>query len=241
MFEDFSDMPGYKGTVVNTSEKLFDMISNADRHELQIFIHAIGDYGIHEVLNIFEKVEKQNGKRDRRWRIEHSQHIKPSDIPRFKQLGVTASVQPYHAIDDGRFVAKMLGNERLKGTYAFRSLLDSGATVAFGSDWFVAPPVPILTIHAAVNRILENGVVFMPEECVTIEEALRCSTYFPAWSVFQENEKGLIKKGFLGDIVVLDQNLLKCDKKKFKTRMFCLQSLEAKLLTKIKNLLRKVK
>lgn len=208
MLEDFCDMPGFKGTMVNDPEKMFDLISQADKEDLQIFVHAIGDRGIHEILNVFERVIKANGPKDRRWRIEHAQHIHPSDIPRFRELGVMASVQPYHAIDDGRFVESMLGKERLKGTYAFRSLLDNGAVLAFGSDWFVAPPVPLITIHAAVNRIMDNGMAFIPEESVTVEEALMASTYWAAYSVHEENIKGTISVGKLADIVIMNQDLL---------------------------------
>jgi len=211
MFEDFCDMPGFRGTMVNDPEKMFELISQADKEDLQVFVHAIGDRGIHEILNVFERVIQANGPKDRRWRIEHSQHIHPSDIPRFKELGVMASVQPYHAIDDGRFIEFVLGKERLKGTYAFRSLLDNGAVLAFGSDWFVAPPAPLITIHAAVNRLMDNGQTFIPEESMTVEEALMASTYWAAYSVHEENIKGTISVGKLADIVIMNQNLLNID------------------------------
>jgi predicted amidohydrolase YtcJ len=209
-FDDYKDCCGYKGTFVNTTDDLFNWIKEADSNNLQIFIHAIGDRGIHEILNVFEKVIQVNGQKDRRWRIEHSQHIHPSDIKRFKDLGVVASVQPFHLIEDGRFLNEYIGEERLKGTYAFRSLIDAGVLVAFGSDWFVAPPEPLKTIDAAVNRIVD-GQVFMPEERVTVEEALLGCTLWAAQSVHEEKIKGTLTNGKLADFVIMDKNILKID------------------------------
>ncbi len=124
----------------------------ADRAGLQIMIHAIGDRANDLILSIYEQVERENGKRDRRFRIEHAQHLRSQDIPRFARDRVIASMQPYHAIDDGRWAEKRIGKERAKTTYAFRSLLDAGVTLAFGTDWTVAPLNPMLTIYAAVTR-----------------------------------------------------------------------------------------
>ena len=159
------------------------------------------------MLNIFERVVRENGKKDRRWRIEHSQHIHPNDIARFAELGVIASVQPHHLIDDGRFIEAILGQERIKGSYAFRSLLDTGAILAFGSDWFVAPPIPLLTIHSAVNRTIDGKNYFVKEESVTVEEALMASTLKAAYSVHEENIKGSLSEGKLADLVLLEKNL----------------------------------
>ncbi len=131
---------------------LYDWISKADKADLKLMVHAIGDRAIHTLLDIYERVASENGKKDRRFRIEHAQHIDPNDIDRFAELGVIASMQPYHAIDDGRWAEALIGPERIKTTYAFHSLFDSGATVAFGSDWFVAPATPLEGIYAAVNK-----------------------------------------------------------------------------------------
>ena len=206
-FEDFCDTPGYRGDTVENEDELLEMILAADSMNLQIFIHAIGDRGINIVLNMFEKVVAKNGKKDRRWRIEHSQHIDLKDIPRYKELGVIASVQPYHAIEDGRFVESYIGKKRLHGTYAFKSFLKGGVTLAFGSDWFVAPPEPLLTIDAAVNRKVGEDC-FCPEEKVTVEEALYACTIDAAYSGFEDGIKGSIKEGKLADFVVLSKNLL---------------------------------
>ena len=142
-------------------------------------VHAIGDRAIELQLDIFERVARENGERDRRFRIEHAQHIAPADVPRFAALGVLASMQPYHAIDDGRWAEAVIGPERSKTTYAFRSLLDAGAAVAFGSDWSVAPPTPLEGIYAAVTRrTLDEAHPegWVPEQKITVEEALTAYT-----------------------------------------------------------------
>src|SRR5580765_7087248 len=124
-------------------------VQEADRAGLQVIIHAIGDRANDQILSIFESAAKKNGARDRRFRIEHAQHLRAQDIPRFARDGVIASMQPYHAIDDGRWAEKRIGRERAKTTYAFRSLLDSGAVLAFGTDWTVAPMDPLLSVYSA--------------------------------------------------------------------------------------------
>jgi predicted amidohydrolase YtcJ len=177
-----------------------------------MIVHAIGDRAINTQLNIFERVAKENGPRDRRFRIEHAQHIAPADIPRFGQLGVIASMQPYHAIDDGRWAGKVIGHERSKTTYAFRSLIDSKARVVFGSDWFVAPPTPLEGIYAAVTRRTlddKNPDGWIPEQKITVEEALRAYTIDAAYGTFDEKIKGSLERGKLADLVVIDRDLTK--------------------------------
>ena len=147
-----------------------------------------------------------------RFRIEHAQHLLPADIPRFAALGVIASMQPYHAIDDGRWAEKLIGPERAKTTYAFRSLRDTGARLAFGSDWFVAPATPLEGIYAAVTRRTlddkhPNG--WVPEQKITVEDALRAYTTGGAYASFQEAEKGSLKPGKLADVVIIDRDLTK--------------------------------
>ena len=213
-FDDYTDAPGERGYFVNKREDLYEWILAADDAELQTLIHAIGDSANHELLNIFEQVAEKNGPRDRRFRIEHTQHLLKADYARFGELGVIPSMQPYHAIDDGRWAEEVIGPERIKSTYAFNSLLDAGADLAFGSDWFVAPPVPLLGIYAAVTRQTLDGATpdgWVPEQKITVEQALRAYTYGGAYASFEEDIKGTLEPGKLADFVVLDQNLLTID------------------------------
>jgi predicted amidohydrolase YtcJ len=182
-------------------------VTDADAHNLQIAIHAIGDRANDEVLKIYESIANV---RDRRFRIEHAQHLNPDLIKRFAADRVVASMQPYHAIDDGRWAEPKIGHERARWTYAFRSLIDAGATVTFGSDWTVAPLNPLLGIYAAVTRRTLDGKNpngWIPEQKITVEEALRCYTANNAYAIFRENEIGKIAPGMLADIVVLSDNL----------------------------------
>lgn len=210
MLEPFTDAPNDRGLMVNTAADLYTWTKNADAAGLQVMVHAIGDRAIRTQLDIFERVAKENGPRDRRFRIEHAQHIAPADIARFGALGVIPSMQPYHAIDDGRWVDKVIGPERAKGTYAFRSLLDSKATLAFGSDWFVAPPTPLLGIYAAVTRRTldeQRPGGWVPEQKITVDEALRAYTAGAAYAGFAEQHRGVIKKGMLADLTMIDRDL----------------------------------
>lgn len=210
MLDPFSDAPNDRGLFVNTPEHLYAWTKAADAAHLQVMVHAIGDRAIRTQLDIYERVEKENGPRDRRFRIEHAQHIAPADIPRFGKLGVIASMQPYHAIDDGRWADKVIGAERAKGTYAFRSLLDQGATLAFGSDWFVAPPTPLEGIYAAVTRRTlddKHPGGWVPEQKITVDEALRAYTKGGARAGFQDRDLGELKAGRLADLVMIDRDI----------------------------------
>jgi predicted amidohydrolase YtcJ len=208
--EPFSDAPGDRGLLVNTIEDLESWTASADREGLQVVVHAIGDRAIRLQLDVFERVAAANGVRDRRFRIEHAQHIAPADIPRFARLGVIPSMQPYHAIDDGRWAERVIGPERSETTYAFRSLLDSKARLAFGSDWYVAPPTPIEGIYAAVTRRTldeKHPDGWVPSQKISVEEALRAYTIGAAYAAFDESRLGSIEPGKLADFVVLDRDL----------------------------------
>ena len=218
-FEPYRDAPNTHGI---PSDEMFpdgamlERVRGADRVGLQVMIHAIGDRANDIILSIYERVEKENGDRDRRFRIEHAQHLRPQDIPRFAHDHVIASMQPYHAIDDGRWAEKRIGPERTKTTYAFRSLLDSGATLAFGTDWTVAPLDPLLTIYAAVTRRTLDGKNpngWIPEQAISVDEAVRAYTVGSAFAEFQENEKGTITPGKLADVVMLSRDIFKTDPK----------------------------
>lgn len=209
-FEPFTDAPSDTGLWVNTPEQLYTWISAADKAGLQLMVHAIGDRAINSLLNIYERVERENGSKDRRFRIEHAQHIAHQDIPRFAALNVIPSMQPYHAIDDGRWAEKVIGPERIKTTYAFKSLFDAGAMVAFGSDWFVAPPTPLEGIYAAVTRRTlddQNPDGWVPEQKITVEQALIAYTRNAAYASFDEKLKGTLTPGKLADFVVLSEDL----------------------------------
>ncbi len=216
-FEPYTDDPstsGLAGDEMIPESKMLGQIVGADRAGLQIAVHAIGDRANHLVLDFFEQAVASNGPRDRRFRIEHAQHLWPDDIPRFARLGVIASMQPYHAIDDGRWADKRIGPERAKTTYAFRSLLDAGAVLAFGSDWDVAPMVPLAGIYAAATRRTLDGKHpggWVPEQKITVAEALRAYTWGSAYAGFEENIKGTIEPGKLADLVVLSRDILAID------------------------------
>jgi predicted amidohydrolase YtcJ len=210
MLEPFTDTPGESGFFVTEPDTMLAWMRAADSAGLQLAIHAIGDRAIRTQLDLFARVASEFGPRDRRWRIEHAQHIHPDDLARFAELGVIASMQPYHAIDDGRWADKVIGAERARGTYAFRSLLDNGATLAFGSDWFVAPPTPLDGIYAAVTRRTLDGATpggWVPEQKITIDEALRAYTRGAAYSGFADDKLGVLARGKLADLVLLDRDL----------------------------------
>src|SRR5437764_3166846 len=187
-------------------------LQGADAAGLQLCIHAIGDQGISMILDIFEQIEKANGKRDRRWRIEHSQHLAAKDFARYARLGVIASVQPYHAIDDGRWAEKRIGPDRIQRTYAFRTFLENGVRLAFGTDWSVAPLSPMWSIYAAVTRATLDGKNpngWVPEQKLNVTEAIEAYTMGSAYAEFQEKEKGSITPGKLADFVVLSDDIFK--------------------------------
>jgi predicted amidohydrolase YtcJ len=210
MLEPFTDTPDESGFLLDSLQNLRAMMTGADAAGLQLNIHAIGDKAIRDLLDIFHEVAKENGERDRRFRMEHAQHIHPDDIARFAVQDVIASMQPYHAIDDGRWAEDVIGSERAQTTYAFKSLVDSGAHLALGSDWYVAPADPIAGIYAAVTRRTLDGrnpEGWVPEQRITVEQALRGYTYEGAYASFDEDRKGTIRVGMLADMVLIDRDL----------------------------------
>jgi predicted amidohydrolase YtcJ len=208
-FEPFKDAPKDRGLLVNTPEDLYSWISGADKAGLHVTVHAIGDRANGLLLDIYEKVAQEDGPRDRRFRVEHAQHLASTDIPRFGRLGVIPSMQPYHAIDDGRWAEQYIG-ERIASMYPFRSLLDAKAQLAFGSDWFVAPPAPLEGIYAAVTRRTlddRNPQGWVPQQKITVEEAVRAYTTTAAYASFEESDKGVLARGKLADLIMLDRDI----------------------------------
>ena len=185
-------------------------VEGADKAGMQVMIHAIGDEANFRILEIYRQTAEANGARDRRFRIEHAQHLRAKEIARFGSQKVIASMQPYHEADDGRWCEKRIGPARSKGTYAFRTLLDTGAVLAFGSDWTVAPLNPLEGIKAAVTRQTLDGKHpngWNPEQKISIDEAVRAYTVGSAYAEFAEKVKGSITPGKLADLVMLDRDI----------------------------------
>ncbi len=210
----YADKPNFTGQNTTTIEEVQNIASLAVKHDLQLCVHAIGDRANQEVLNIFEELLPNHPKKDQwRWRIEHAQHLDPADIPRFKKMGVIASMQGIHCTSDAPFVVSRLGVERSKfGAYPWRSLLDAGVVVANGTDAPVEDVSALASIYASVTRKRQDtGMEFFPEQSMTREEALYSYTLGNAYAAFEEESKGSLEVGKLGDIVVLSNNLLTCE------------------------------
>ena len=216
-FQPFNDAPGNSGLPTEELARkgqFFADMKAADRAGLHIATHAIGDRANKTILDLYERLEKENGASDRRLRIEHAQHLRPEDIPRFAQLHVIASMQPYHCIDDGRWAEKRIGHERAKNAYAFRSLLDAGAVLAFGSDWFVAPMNPLAGIYAATTRRTLDGKHpggWIPEQKISVKEAVHAYTVGSAFAESQDEAKGSLEVGKLADFAVLSEDIFHLD------------------------------
>lgn len=210
MFAGYESDEKNTGVFVTEPGDMRSLVRAADAAGLNVCVHAIGDRANAELLDIFEAVAKQNGARDRRFRVEHAQHLRPDDIPRFKRLGVIASMQPFHVADDGRWAEGRIGAKRCASSYAYRSLLDAGAVLAFGSDWPVAPLDPLVGIDAAVNRRTLDGKHpkgWFPEQRITVAEAVRAYTHGSAFAAFQEADRGTISAGKLADFVLLSRDI----------------------------------
>lgn len=209
-YEPYDDEPNTSGLMVTDTAALRAQILAADAAGLHVVVHAIGDQANDWLLDAFEEAIQRNGTRDRRFRIEHAQHLSPAAIARFRALGVLPSMQPYHAIDDGRWAEKRIGPERIQRTYAFRSLLDADAGLHFGSDWTVAPIDPLLGVYAAVTRRTTDGANpdgWVPAQKIGVEETLRAYTAANAYAAFMEDRLGTLAPGRLADLVVLSADL----------------------------------
>ena len=210
LFEPYRDAPNTRGLETTPLDSMRRWVQSADSARLQVAVHAIGDRANAMLLDVFDSVSATNGPRDRRFRDEHAQHLRPADITRIARMNVIPSMQPYHVIDDGRWAAKRLDSTLLQTTYAFRDLIDQGAHLDFGSDWTVAPLDPLLGVYAAVTRRTlddKNPGGWFAEQKVTVEEALRANTAENAYGVFAEGERGVLRPGARADLVLLDRDI----------------------------------
>jgi predicted amidohydrolase YtcJ len=206
----YADDPKTVGVLRTPEDSLRSWIGAADSAGLQVAVHAIGERANRLILDIYDSVARAHGQRDRRFRVEHAQHLRPEDVPRFGRDGIIASMQPAHLIDDANWAGKRLGPERIRHSYVFRSLLDQHAILAFGSDWSVAPMDPILGVYAAVTRRSADGKNpggWIPEQKISVEEALRAYTAGGAHAVFAEGRRGKLIPGYLADLVLLDRDI----------------------------------
>jgi len=209
-FDPYLDAPKTRGLLTTPVDSMRRWVQASDSAGLQVAVHAIGDRANALLLDVYDSVAAANGPRDRRFRVEHAQHLRPADITRIAKTNVIPSMQPYHVIDDGRWAAKRIDSTRLATTYAFRDLIDQGAHLGFGSDWTVAPLDPILGIYAAVTRRTLDGrnpEGWFPAQKITVAEALRAYTTENAYGVFAEGRRGVLKPGARADLVLLDRDL----------------------------------
>jgi len=213
LLEPYEDRPGFYGQNTTSIEELENIARLAIEHDMQYCVHAIGDRANREVLDIFEATFAAHPDMDDlRWRIEHSQHLHPDDIPRFAEQGTIAAMQAIHCTSDAPFVVKRLGEQRAReGAYPWRSLLDAGAVVTNGTDAPVEDVDPIASYYASVTRKRpDSGMAFFPTQAMTREEALYSYTLGNAYAAFEEELKGSLEAGKMADIVVLSNDLLTC-------------------------------
>jgi predicted amidohydrolase YtcJ len=213
-YDPYADDPSTSGLLTTDTASLRRWALAGDAEGLQVIIHAIGDRANDWLLDLYAEALDVNGPGDHRFRIEHAQHLSTGAIDRFAELGVVAAMQPYHAIDDGRWAEKRIGPERIETTYAFRSLMDAGATLAFGSDWTVAPMDVREGLYAAVTRRTLDGANpggWVPEEKITLEQALTAYTWGSSFAGFMEQKVGRLEPGRYADLVILSEDLFQID------------------------------
>jgi predicted amidohydrolase YtcJ len=210
--EPYTDVPARAGLTITDPEVLARQIASADAAGLHVAVHAIGDRANDWLLDAYAAARRANGPRERRFRIEHAQHLTPEAIGRFGAEQVIASMQPAHAIDDGCWAERRIGPARARWAYPVRSLLDRGALVTFGSDWTVAPLSPLLGIFASVTRATTDGARpggWVPEERITVGEALVAYTRANAYANFRDHDLGVLTPGRCADLVVLSKDLFR--------------------------------
>ncbi len=220
-FEHYLDDKNNYGlaTDILSDGRLEQWALEADKNKLQLCIHAIGNRANAFLIDLADKIERINPKWDRRFRIEHAQHVRSQDIRRMSELNIIVSAQPYHLFDDGAWAEKKLGSESIKESYSFKSFLDAGITVCFGSDWTVAPLNALKGIYAAVTRKTADKnfpAGWIPEQKISVEDAARCYTINGAYAAFEEKIKGSVEPGKLADLVVLSEDIFSIDPERIK-------------------------
>jgi predicted amidohydrolase YtcJ len=208
----YTDDPKNSGILESHPDDLNKMSIERDKAGFQIAFHAIGDRGNRVALDAFAAVVAANGPRDRRDRIEHAQIVAPEDFARFASLKVIASMQPSHQTTDMRWAEKRLGPERIKGAYAWKTMLDHGVKLAFGTDWPVEVINPMRGIHACVTRQLPDGTPaggWQPQEKISMEKCIRAYTTGSTYAEFEDGKKGLIMPGYFADVIVLSGDVTK--------------------------------
>jgi predicted amidohydrolase YtcJ len=209
-YQPYVDDPSTSGLNITDTVLLKQWVLAADKAGLQVAVHAIGDRANDFILSVYDEANKVNGSKDRRFRVEHAQHLTQDAIKRFHELNVIASMHPYHLVDDGNWAAKRLDSARLRGTYAFKRMLNEGVMLTFGSDWTVAPINPLYGIYAAVTRRTGNGLNpngWFADEKISVEQALSAYTRGNAYGSFLDNKLGVLKVGMYADLVVLNEDL----------------------------------
>ncbi len=228
-YDPYEDEPGTTGLMVTDTAELRSAILEGDKSGMHLIVHAIGDRANDWLLDVYDEARRTNGDRDRRFRIEHAQHLSPTAVPRFGRASVIPSMQPYHAIDDGRWAVKRIGPDRIKLTYAFRDLLDAEAPLAFGSDWTVAPIDPLLGVYAAVTRRTIDGANpngWVPEQKIRVAEAVAAYTSANAYACYMEDRLGTLEPGKYADLAVLSQDIFSIDPAQIKDVMVDLTMVE---------------
>ena len=229
--EPYADDPEAKPEGIYSAEHFARLAAACDRLGLQIFVHCCGDGAVRRTLDGYEEVHKVNGKRDSRHRVEHIEVIHPDDLPRFKELGVIASMQTSHApfsLGEGDIWPARVGKERWPRSFAWRDIKNAGAHLTLGSDWTVAPFDPIINIHVALNR--EQWSPSDPVQRLTLEEVILGYTRDAAYAEFKENEKGRIKEGFLADLVLFSHDLFALDSAEIRTAHAAMTIVDGKVV-----------
>ncbi len=209
---------GLPGDLI-TSGEIDELSFAADREKFQVCIHAIGDKANYYILDLYKRIKQNNPERDRRFRIEHAQHVRFEDLHLFSENNIIASVQPYHCIDDGVWAENRIGKERIKYTHPYKSFLENNVTVCFGTDWPIAPVNPLMGIYAAVTRRTVDGKNpegWIPEQKISVQDAVKCYTLNSAYAGFSEQLTGSIEPGKYADLIILSEDIFEIDPVKIK-------------------------